>query len=239
GCEITISGEPLIIQSLAKYIVYGQLWSLFLSLAAVSLVVIVLFRNIKAGFVALVPIGLALLFNFGVMGWMGIKLDIATAIIASITVGIGVDNTIHFLNNYRVVSRDKTLSFNETLTVTLSIAGKAIIYAALALICGFSVLVVSSFKPIMLFGILMGVTFIATTAGALLVLPAFIKAVNFSMDEDTAPADFEFLKTGAAVRLAEKLISSSRRIGGIYSPVKMRYERIMAEKVIPLLKRGE
>jgi predicted RND superfamily exporter protein len=239
GCEITISGEPLIIQSLAKYIVYGQLWSLFLSLAAVCLVVIVLFRNIKAGFIALVPIGLALLFNFGVMGWMGIKLDIATAIIASITVGIGVDNTIHFLNNYRMVSRDKTLSFNEALITTLSVAGKAIIYAALALICGFSVLVVSSFKPIMLFGILMGITFIATTAGALLVLPAFIKAVNFSMDESTADADSRRRKTGGAGGMWDKLIRGIRRIGEIYNPVKIRYDRIMTEKVIPLLKSGE
>jgi hypothetical protein len=184
GCRVTISGNPLIIRSLAKYIVYGQLWSLFLSVVAVCLVVMVLFRNRRAGLVSIVPIGAALLFNFGVMGWSGVRLDIATAIIASITVGIGVDNTLHFLNNYRMVSRDKNLTFDETLMQTLSIAGKAIIYAALALICGFSVLVVSNFKPIMLFGVLMGLTFVATTAGALLILPAFIKAVGFSMDND-------------------------------------------------------
>jgi len=183
GCKVTISGNPLIIRSLAKYIVYGQLWSLFLSIAAVCLVVMVLFKNWKAGLVSIVPIAAALLFNFGVMGWFGVKLDIATAIIASITVGIGVDNTLHFLNNYRMVSRNKKLSFDETLITTLSVAGKAIIYAALALICGFSILMVSSFKPIMLFGLMMGLTFVATTAGALLILPAFIKAVSFSMDK--------------------------------------------------------
>ncbi len=181
GCKVTISGNPLIIKSLAKYIVYGQLWSLFLSVAAVCLVVMLLFKNWRAGLVSIVPIAAALLFNFGVMGWFGVRLDIATAIIASITVGIGVDNTLHFLNNYRMVSRDKQLSFDEKLITTLSVAGKAIIYAAIALIFGFSVLVISNFKPIMLFGVMMGLTFVATTTGALLILPAFIKATGFTM----------------------------------------------------------
>ena len=198
GCKVTITGTPLIIRSLAKYIVYGQLWSLFLSITAVCLVVMALFKNWKAGLIAVVPIGVALIFIFGVMGWFGVRLDIATAIIASITVGIGVDNTLHFLNNYRRESRDKTLSFDETLIKTLSVAGKAIIYAALALICGFSVLVVSNFKPIMLFGILMGVTFVATTTGALLILPAFIKSVGFSMDKGMITVKLWRFKPGAA-----------------------------------------
>jgi len=228
GCKVTISGNPLIIRSLAKYIVYGQLWSLFLSIAAVCLVVMVLFKNWRAGLVSIVPIGAALLFNFGVMGWFGIKLDIATAIIASITVGIGVDNTLHFLNNYRMVSRNKKITFDETLIQTLLVAGKAILYAAMALICGFSVLVVSNFKPIMLFGLMMGLTFIATTAGALLVLPAFIKAAGFSMDKGVISVHLWRYEPGVARALAGKLIRENRHFAKVQKRVKKRYDKIIA-----------
>ncbi len=182
GYRVTVSGDPLIIISLAKYIVRGQLWSLFLSLIAVTIIVMILFKNRIAGLISSVPISAAVIVNFGIMGWFGIRLDIATAIIASITIGIGVDNTIHFLNTYRY-SMTKTSSMDEAIKTTLETGGKAIIFTALALIAGFSILVTSQFKPIVFFGIMMGFTFISTTTGALLILPALIKITGFSLDE--------------------------------------------------------
>ncbi len=228
GCKVTIAGEPLIIRSLAKYIHDGQLWTLFLSLVAVFLVVTGIFKNWKAGLISIVPIIIAIAFIFGVMGWCGINLDIATAIIASITAGIGVDNSLHFLNTFRIVSLDKKLSSDEILTQTLSIAGKAIIYAGLALICGFSVLVISNFKPIMLFGILMGVTFIATTIGALLILPAFIKATGFTMDTGLISVHLGRFEPGAARVMVEKIIRENRHLDRIHTSVSKRYGKIKA-----------
>ncbi len=163
--------------------------SLFLSLAVVGIVVSLLFKNWKAGLVSLVPIGIAVVINFGLMGWAGIRLDIATAIIASITIGIGVDNTIHFLNTFRY-HRSAGRDLDDTIRITLSTAGRAIIYTALALILGFAVLVVSSFKPIVFFALLVGVTFIATTVGALLVLPAVIRATGVDLTESTSGSRF-------------------------------------------------
>ena len=182
GYGVTISGEPLIIISLAKYVVRGQMWSLLLSFIAVTMIVAVLFRNTAAGLISAVPIITAVIVNFGIMGWTGIKLDIATAIIASITIGIGVDNTIHFLNTYRHAAQ-KFSSIDDAVNHTLKTGGKAIIFTALALIAGFSVLVISQFKPIFLFGILLGFTFITTTAGAILILPALIKLTEFNPEE--------------------------------------------------------
>jgi len=184
GYKVKVSGEPLIIISLAKYIVRGQLWSLFLSLIAVTVIVMVLFRSRGAGLISAVPIATAVIVNFGVMGWFGIRLDIATAIIASITIGIGVDNTIHFLNTYRH-SLQAGSSIDEAIKTALLTGGKAIIFTALALIAGFSVLVISQFKPILLFGVMMGFTFIATTTGAILVLPALIRATGFTLQEES------------------------------------------------------
>ncbi len=189
GYRLAISGEPLIITRLAKHVVRGQLMSLFLSLAVVGLVVSLLFKNWKAGLVSLIPIGVAVTMNFGLMGWAGIRLDIATAIIASITIGIGVDNTIHFLNTFRHF-RSAGSDLDEAIRATLSTAGRAIIYTALALILGFAVLVVSSFKPIIFFALLVGVTFIATTTGALLILPAVIKYTGVDLAESTSDSRF-------------------------------------------------
>ena len=211
GYKVTISGEPLIIINLAKYIVRGQLWSLFLSLIAVSLVVVILFRSVKAGLISAIPISAAVLVNFGVMGWTGIRLDIATAIIASITVGIGVDNTIHFLNNYRHVNREK-MPLDEAIIKTLAVGGKAIIFTALALIFGFSILVVSKFRPILLFGVMMGFTFIATTLGALLVLPAVIKVTKFRLKEEKDSVRLWRLNREAARSTISKIIAKNKRL---------------------------
>jgi hypothetical protein len=174
------SGEPKIIVQLSKYVVKGQIMSLMFSLVIVSLMVFLLFRNWRAGLVSLIPISGAVLFNFGLMGWLGLRLDLATAITASITIGIGIDDTIHFLNTYRHF-KGKNLSRRDTIHSTLKISGKAIIYTSLALIFGFLVLVVSNFNPIMYFGLLVAGTMIATTVGALMLLPAVINAFNIDL----------------------------------------------------------
>ncbi len=169
-----ITGFPVMNITIAHYVVTGQMNSLLLSLIVISIIVAVLFNNFKAGFLALIPMSVAVIINFGIMGWFNINLDMVTSIIAAITIGIGVDDTIHFLNTYRYY-REQGHTIDETIEKTLRVSGKAIIYTSLALIFGFSVLTISSFKPVILFGILMAITMTATTIGALLVLPSVIR----------------------------------------------------------------
>jgi predicted RND superfamily exporter protein len=176
----TMTGHPMINVKLAYYIVTGQLKSLLLSLVVIGIIVTLLFYHLKAGLLALIPMSIAVIFNFGIMGWLGIKLDLATSIIAAITIGIGVDDTIHFLNTFRHNS-EKGYSIDENIAQTLAVSGKAIIFTSIALIFGFSVLVTSSFIPVILFGILMATTMIATTIGALLILPAAIKITGIEL----------------------------------------------------------
>jgi len=115
------------------------------------------------------------------MGWLHIDLDMATSVIAAITIGIGVDDTIHFLNTFRH-NRTLGLDIDETIRRTLEVSGKAILFTSLALILGFSVLITSNFLPITLFGILTATTMINTTIGALLILPSVIKATGINLD---------------------------------------------------------
>ncbi len=177
-----ITGSPSIFIQLSKYIVSGQIKTLLFCLVVVGIIIILLFRNVMAGLVALIPMSVAVLINFGIMGWFKINLDMSTALIAAVTIGIGVDDTIHFLNSYRYF-RNRGGSIDEAIEKTLQSAGKAIIYTSMALIFGFSVLMLSTFVPNQYFGLLLAISMIATTIGALIVLPATIKATNVNLAE--------------------------------------------------------
>ncbi|MDO9515709.1 MAG: MMPL family transporter [Syntrophales bacterium] len=181
GTSYTISGFPMMNVKLVHYIVTGQMQSLFLSLLVVGLIVALLFRQIKAGPLALIPMSVAVIINFGIMGWLHINLDMATSVIAAITIGIGVDDTIHFLNTFRQ-NKARGLSIDETIRSTLAVSGKAILFTSIALVFGFSILITSNFLPIALFGILTATTMINTTIGALLILPSVIKATGTNLD---------------------------------------------------------
>lgn len=191
-----ITGEPKVLVRMSDYIVQGQIMSLALSLASVAFVVFLIFQNWKAAVLSLIPISTAVLFNFGVMGFLGIRLDIATAIIASITIGIGIDDTIHFLNTYRHFNK-LGISQSEVITKTLTRAGKAIIYTSIALIFGFLVLIISSFKPVIYFSILLSTTMITTTLGALLFLPATISFLQIDLSSVGAKSKmWEYINIG-------------------------------------------
>lgn len=170
----------LVIKS-AGYITGGQLLSLFQSMVVIGAVVLILVRHIGAGLLALIPLLLAVTLNFGIMGWFGIPLDVATSVIAAITIGIGDDVTIHFINTWRHLVQSG-LSVDDSIRETLRESGKANIYTALALMAGFSVCFISAYKPIILFGFLMGIVLVANNIGALLILPSVIKLIGLDLN---------------------------------------------------------
>lgn len=184
-----ISGVPSIIVRLSEYVISGQANSLLFSLFTVVFIVIILFKNWKAGLLSMIPMGSAIIMNFGIMGWLGINLDYVTSIIACMVIGIGVDDTIHFLNTYRHFM-DEEHDIDRTIARTLRLSGKAIIYTSIALLFGFSVLTISNFKPLIFFGILCASTMITTTLGALIVLPAAIKATGVDLSESKSDSLF-------------------------------------------------
>ncbi len=189
GYRFKITGHPSMLIKSVDYIVKGQIQSLLLSLLIIGIAVFFLLKDVKAGLLSLIPMSVAVMLNFGIMGWAGIRLDIATSIIAAITIGIGVDDTIHFLNTFRHHTK-LGQDMDAAIRLTLQSSGKAIIYTSLALVFGFSVMEFSNFRPLVLFGLLMGITMTATTIGALVVLPSAIKLTNMSLVEKESSAQF-------------------------------------------------
>lgn len=181
GYTHEITGYPVAEVKLAHYVVSGQMWGLGLSLAFVCLVIMLLFRRVWAGPLALVDMTVTIIINFGVMGWFGISLDAVTSIIAAITVGIGVDDTIHFLNSYRSVKTPE-MSVSDAIEKTMYVSGKAILFTSLALVFGFFVLVTSNFLPVVLFALLIALTMVNTTIGSILLVPSAIRLTGINLE---------------------------------------------------------
>lgn len=171
--EYAFAGQAINYAVLNTLIARGQVITIILTLCIIAAMIYLLFRDIKAALVSLIPISFSICLVFGLMGYLGIPLDIAKSIIAAITIGIGIDDTIHML---------KTIRFNlyEGHTLKDSIlnsyreSGVAIVYTSVALIFGFSVLMLSEFKVIFYFGWLVAMNMLATTVAALLILPAAV-----------------------------------------------------------------
>ncbi|MFP4067395.1 MAG: efflux RND transporter permease subunit [Spirochaetaceae bacterium] len=173
GYEVSIAGFSDMESEVTRLIVNSQLWSLFSALVVVFVIVAVSNRSGVAGFYGIIPLSLAILINFGVMGLTGIKLNVATAMIASIAVGIGIDYSIHFLTRYRrerAVSEDPEEASKRTILTT----GKAILYNAFAVAAGFAVLIASNFNPLRFVGVLVALTMFTSSLAALTVLPALL-----------------------------------------------------------------
>ncbi len=169
---VLVGGSGYIFAALMEEVARGQVTSLVLSVVIVAFLVMLLFRSFVAGLVAAIPLALALVFLFGIMGATGIPLDIATAMLSSIMIGIGVDYTIHFLWRYReelALGKPPEKAVRKTLRTT----GRGIIFNAVSVMVGFSVLLFSVFMPIKFFGLLIILAISTCLAGALFIMPAY------------------------------------------------------------------
>lgn len=156
---------------LSNKIVSTQIVSVFTSLGAVGLIVAGLMGSAVAGLIALTPLIISVVGNFGTMALAGANLDMATVMIASVVVGVGVDYAVHFITRYRR-ERLKGRSHGEALGITYNTAGRAILYNALTLTLGFLVLLLSNFGAIATLGWLTALTMVTSSLGALLIIPA-------------------------------------------------------------------
>ncbi|HUU03377.1 MAG TPA: MMPL family transporter [Myxococcota bacterium] len=166
-----VGGFVDLLSELVDAIIQGQVTSLSLSLLLVSLLVMLLFRSVVAGLLAVIPLTLSMLLLFGLMGYLGIELNIATAMLSSIMIGVGVDYTIHFLWRYRV-ERRAGREPAEAVRITLTTTGRGIVFNALSVMVGFVVVLSSSFMPVKFFGFLVIVSIGTCLLGALWLLPA-------------------------------------------------------------------
>ncbi len=176
GEGIVITGLAPIFVRTMDYIVSSQIYSFALAFGVILLIISLLTRSWRLGVITMLANTLPILLVLGAMGWLGIPLDISTVMIASVIIGIAVDDTIHFLYRFRR-ERQAALTIEAALTSTFRQVGSPLVISTLVFCGGFFVLVASSFVPIGYFGLLSGFTVLAALVGDLLLLPALLKAL--------------------------------------------------------------
>jgi hypothetical protein len=168
----TVGGFADLLAELEAAVVWGQIYSLLISVILVGIVVMVLFKSITAGLYTIIPLGAAVTALFGLMGFFKIELNIITAMLSSIMIGVGVDYTIHFIWRYR--KERKKMNAQDAVLKTLSTSGRGIIFNALSVIVGFSVLLLSGFLAVQFFAFLVTVSVGTCLIGALVLLPSLV-----------------------------------------------------------------
>jgi predicted RND superfamily exporter protein len=142
-------------------------------MVVIFLLISFIFRSPKAGILSSLPLSIAIIVLFGLMGILGISLDIATALLSSIMVGVGVDYTIHFLWRFKI-ERARGLDHKEAANVTLCTAGRGIFFNAVSVIIGFLALSLSNFAPMRYFSALIVLSISICLISALVLVPAVV-----------------------------------------------------------------
>ncbi|MFC1853366.1 RND family transporter [candidate division CSSED10-310 bacterium] len=154
-------------------LVRGQMNSIIFSIVTVFLITALMFRSVVAGIFNIIPISAAMLLNFGMMGLLGLPLDVSTALSSGIIIGVGIDYTIHFLSKYHW-EMNKGQDERRTSIITMQTTGRAIIFNAIAVISGFLVLYSSNFPSNRHLGGLVSVNMFTSALAAITILPALL-----------------------------------------------------------------
>jgi hydrophobe/amphiphile efflux-3 (HAE3) family protein len=186
GVHYLVGGLLVLMADMVHHIVWGQIASMAIAGVLVGLLVTVFFRSPVAGLLGVFPLTLALTMIFGVMGFCGIELNMVTALLSSIMIGVGIDYTIHFMWRYRD-ERRAGLGAEAAIERTLTTTGRGIIFNAFSVVVGFVVLVISAFFPVRFFGLLVAISILGSLVGALVVLPAIVMVVRPKVLEPKPP----------------------------------------------------
>lgn len=175
GYKLEASGIAEMEVSLSNMIVSSQISSVVIAALAVFVILWISFGSVWAGAIGAFPLLFSILINFGIMGFLGINLDMVTSLITSIAIGIGIDYTIHFMSNYHH-ERLKSDDLEQVTLNTLNVSGKAIVVNAISVGLGFLVLVLSNFVVLRYIGFLVAVIMFTSSVPAMTLLPLILNA---------------------------------------------------------------
>ena len=175
--EFKLAGVLILFNNLLQSLFKSQILTLGLVMIGIFGMFLILFKNIKLSLIGVVPNFIAAFFILGVIGLLGIPLDMMTITIAAITIGIAVDNSIHYIYRFKEEFNNSN-DYNKTLDLCHSTVGKAILNTSITIVFGFSILVLSKFIPTIYFGIFTGLAMLLAMVSVLTLLPALILIVK-------------------------------------------------------------
>lgn len=171
GLEPVIGGISMTDKDISQFVQTGQAYSLLFAFAAILLLLSLIFRSITAGLIGSIPLVFAVLCTFGLMGWLGIELNIVTALLSSISIGLGVDFTIHIFWRIKWELSNGN-DYGRSISATLRTIGRGIIINASSVMLGFAVLFLSAFPLIREYAFLIIISLLLCLVSALVLIPA-------------------------------------------------------------------
>ncbi|QQS48284.1 MAG: MMPL family transporter [Acidobacteriota bacterium] len=177
-CDVAATGTLVLLNRTSDRIARDQVLSISIALVTIYLMLSILFRSLRVGLTALVPNLIPVLFFFGYMGWQGIELNLTTSLVASVVLGLAVDNSVQFIVRFRRMQREHD-GLRVAIIQSMRLSGRPIIYANVALAVAFAIFAFSDFKPVGSFGLLSAVTIIGCLIEDLVLLPARLTSPVF------------------------------------------------------------
>ena len=173
--DVHLTGMVKLYSNMLQSLFKSQILTLGAVFGSILAMFVILFRNISLSFLAIIPNILATGLVLGIMGWLKIPLDMMTITIAAITVGIAVDDSIHYIHRFKE-EFPEDCDYSATANRCHSSIGKAIYYTSITITVGFSILTFSDFIPTIYFGLLTGVAMVVALINNLTLLPILIIA---------------------------------------------------------------
>jgi len=171
--EYKLAGVVILFNNLLQSLFKSQILTLGVVMIGISLMFLILFRNLMLSFIGVVPNFIAAFFILGIIGLLGIPLDMMTITIAAITIGIAVDNSIHYIYRFKE-EFEKIKNYNQTIDRCHNTVGVAILNTSITIVFGFSILVLSNFIPTIYFGVFTGIAMLLALISVLTLLPKLI-----------------------------------------------------------------
>ena len=175
--EYKLAGVLILFNNLLQSLFKSQILTLGVVMLGIFLMFFILFRNVVLSFIGVVPNFIAAFFILGIIGFLEIPLDMMTITIAAITIGIAVDNSIHYIYRFKEEFK-KINNYNKTLDRCHNTVGVAILNTSITIVFGFSILVLSNFIPTIYFGVFTGIAMMLAMISVLTLLPKLILSLK-------------------------------------------------------------
>jgi len=172
-----LTGESILVLGAIDSMADGQVLSISLLLLTIFAIMSILFLSAKAGLLAMIPNVIPIAVNFGIMGLFNIPLNVGTAMVAAIAIGIAVDDTIHFMTQFNTEMR-KTKDQAEAMRICLRSELQPVFTTSLALALGFAILGFSNFSVIFYFGILSAIAMLVAFPCDIFITPIFLASTR-------------------------------------------------------------
>ena len=175
--EYKLTGVLILFNNLLQSLFKSQILTLGVVMLGIFLMFFILFRNISISLIGIVPNFIAAFFILGIIGLLEIPLDMMTITIAAITIGIAVDNSIHYIYRFKE-EFNRLHNYKETLIKCHNTVGVAILNTSITIVFGFSILILSNFMPTIYFGIFTGIAMLLAMLSVLTLLPKLILIIK-------------------------------------------------------------